>query len=162
MLKLMLRRLLIAVCTTFLMSVPASAASFTLTGAWGVKWCDKDPQHACGGFYLYLVQQGNRICGDHFYATLNVGRLNEGGPKSIIGVVSGTKAKVTIRSGRNNSVFRAHIKRSGKTLDWLLLEQIKTGEGDEPLIHEKARLVRLETANAKENLNRVIRECDAL
>lgn len=128
----------------------AHATAAGLTGVWAMKWCDNDPSHECGGFYLYLVQKGDRICGS-FYATLNAGRLNEGAPRSVVGTLSGSTAIVSIQSGRDNSFFRAKATRAGNKLDWRILEKLKAVEGDEPLIPEKAHLAKMEGRMRRKN-----------
>jgi len=146
--------------TAFLLTFGAGAAyaeAHLFSGAWEVKWCDKNPKIECGGFYLYLIQKGTRICGDHFAATPGLGRLNEGGPKSIIGTVVGSTAVVAITSGRDNTTYLAKAKRVGPALEWQLLETIKEGEKtDSSLIAANARL---SASKDREELNRVTKEC---
>lgn len=57
---------------------PAYGARSDFNGAWTVQWCDPDnPGRDCGAFDLYLVQDGDRVCGEHQVATGGLGRLDE-------------------------------------------------------------------------------------
>src|SRR6185436_11652410 len=86
---------------------PSVAQVPSFAGAWAEPLCAHGDRERCGGFFLYIVQKGSRLCGDHFAATPGLGRLNEGGPRSIVGTVVGKTAVVSVTSGRDESVFLA-------------------------------------------------------
>lgn len=155
----MIRALLII----FLLSVSAGVAHAKtplFSGVWKVNWCDENPEIECGGFYLYLTQKGDRICGEHFAATPGLARLEEGEPKSVIGTVVDAVAVVAITSGRNNTIYLAKAKRVGSALAWELVETIKEGEKfDSSLIPGNARLSASKDPDA---LNRVTKECQVV
>lgn len=107
----------------------AHAAKPDFSGAWSVKWCDKaKPVRDCGGFSLYLVQDGDRICGEHQVATVGLGRLDEGQPGTVLGSVSGNKATVVIDATRSGAKYLATAKRAGNRLQWRLVGMVKVGE----------------------------------
>jgi hypothetical protein len=114
-----------------------------LSGQWYLELCDKKVSDQCGGFAVYLVQIGNKLCGDHFFATPGLGRLNEGAPRSITGTVTNNVADIVITSGRNGAVFRVRAIQNNDILDWKIVEEIKRGpEGDSALVLEKGKLKR--------------------
>lgn len=113
------------------------------SGQWRLELCNKKISDQCGSFIVYLVQIGNKICGDHFFATPGLGRLNEGAPRSIIGIVTSNVADMVITSGRNGAVFRVRAIQNDDILDWKIVEEIKHGpEGDSALVLEKGNLKR--------------------
>ena len=122
----------------------AQADTGAFAGAWGVKHCMPGrPKDDCGGFYLYLIQRGTRICGDHFMATPGLGRLNEGGDRSVVGAVVGSAAIVEITSGRDGTRYLAQARRVKDKLEWKLLEELKKGDGfDSPLVGHNLVLTR--------------------
>lgn len=157
----MIRKLIGAAILIGCLTPRAFGAQSNFNGVWEIRWCGNVSSHECGGFFLYLVQNGNRICGDHFFATVNVGRLNEGGSRSVVGTIAGNIAQVKIKSGRDNSIFRAQIRHLENKLDWRLGRQIKAGNFDEPLIAEHVILTRAHGAEQYENLKQVIADCGA-
>ena len=90
----------------------------------------------CGGAYFKLSQAGDRITGDHRFATVGCARLNEGGEGTVKGVVVGATAVLVVTSGRNGAVVLGRATRRGGKLHWIALEEIRSGEpqGDSPLI----------------------------
>ena len=113
------------------------------SGQWHLELCNKEISDQCGGFIVYLVQIGNKLCGDHYFATPGLGRLNEGAPRSIIGTVTNNVADIVITSGRNGAVFRVRAIQDNDILDWKIVEEIKQGsEGDSALVLEKGHLKR--------------------
>jgi len=125
-------------------------------GSWAVPLCALGDPEKCGGFELYLVQRGTRLCGDHFEATPGLGRLNEGAPRSVVGTVAGNVAVVAITSGRDGSILLARVTRSARGLRWRVVERVKEGEqAESPLIPFSASLV----PTPNEQLERVTREC---
>lgn len=127
---------------------PASAAEVKVattdfSGQWHLDLCDKSISDQCGGFTVYLVQRDKQICGDHFFATPGLGRLNEGAPRSIIGSAIGNIADIVITSGRNSAVFRIRAIKKGNVLNWKIIGEIKRGqEGESALVLDKGKLKR--------------------
>jgi hypothetical protein len=80
----------------------AQAVPKSFAGVWAIEQCEADTAHKpCGGFTLVLVQQGERLCGNHFAATPNFSRVDEGASTSVIGTVVGLTAVLFIASGRD-------------------------------------------------------------
>lgn len=142
---------------------PASAAPAkgAFTGAWSVQWCDKSrPAADCGGFTVYLLEQGGRICGAHDGATPGLTRLDEGKDNSVVGTAVGSAAVLTIQSGRSESVSLATVKRQRDALDWVRTETITKGNGDTDVIANKAVLRRVKPADvSKERMDAVRAAC---
>jgi hypothetical protein len=133
--------------SALLLSVPlqsARAAKPDFNGAWSVTWCDKaKPDRDCGGFSLYLVQEADRICGEHQVATVGLGRLDEGQPGTVLGTVSGNKATVVIEATRSGAKYLATAERSGNRIKWRLVGMVNAGEFSEStIIPYQAVLVR--------------------
>lgn len=114
------------------------------SGQWHLELCDKGISEKCGGFTVYLIQTGKKICGDHFFVTPGGGRLNEGVPRSIIGSITDSNvANIVITSGRNGAVFRVQAIESGDILSWEVMDEIKHGaEDDSALVLDKGSLKR--------------------
>ena len=127
--------MLASALSALLVGMPAHAAKPDFNGAWSVKWCDKaNPDRDCGGFSLYLVQEGDRLCGEHQVATVGLGRLDEGQPGTVLGIVSGNKATVVIDATRSGAKYLATAERSGNRLQWRLVGMVNAGEFPEPTI----------------------------
>lgn len=122
----------------------ARAAKPDFNGAWSVPWCDKaDPGRDCGGFSLYLVQDGDRLCGEHQVVTVGSARLDEGQPGTVLGIASGNKATVVIDATRSGAKYLATVERSGSRMKWRLVGMVKAGEFAEPtIIPQSAALTR--------------------
>lgn len=113
----------------------AHAAKADFNGAWSVQWCDKaNPERECGAFNLYLVQDGDRLCGEHQMATVGLGRLDEGQPGTVLGNVSGNRATVVIDATRSGAKYMATAERTGNRLQWRIVGMVLAGEWDEPTI----------------------------
>jgi hypothetical protein len=134
----------------------------SFTGGWSNALCEDSERMRCAGLVLHLIQDGKRLCGEHFYSTLGAGQLDEGVPRSVHGTVHGSVASVLITSGRDGAVFRARIDHSGGFLRWKRIEQVKKGDGNGALIPESADLAKVDAAEDLENLHRVKQECDWL
>ena len=114
---------------------PAHGAEPDFNGAWSVEWCDREnPERDCGAFNLYLVQDGDRLCGEHQMATVGLGRLDEGQPGSVLGSVSGNRATVVIDATRSGAKYMATAERAGNRLQWRIVGMVLAGEWDEPTI----------------------------
>ncbi|TAJ16269.1 MAG: hypothetical protein EPO47_07715 [Rugosibacter sp.] len=128
-------------------SSSASAAEASFNGTWSIDLRSKAEQKRrveCGLATFVLVQNGNKISGDHTFSTPGCGRLNEGGEGTVKGVVVGNTAVLVVTSGRNGAVVMGKATTNGAFLLWQTLEEIKQGEpeGDSPLILGKGRLAR--------------------
>ena len=123
---------------------PAHAAKPDFSGAWSVQWCDKEnPERECGAFNLYLVQDGDRLCGEHQMATVGLGRLDEGQPGTVLGTVSGNRATVVIDATRSGAKYMATAERTGNGLQWRIVGMVLAGEWPEPtIIPQKDTLTR--------------------
>lgn len=133
-----------------LSSVGICTDKVNFEGTWVIDIRPKSQRNAeCGHAYFTLLQEGDRLCGDHTFATPNCGRLNEGFPGSVKGVIVGSTAVLIVTSGRNGAIVMGKATRKGSTLHWTTLEEIKAGEseGDSPLILDKGTL-KLETPQA--------------
>ena len=135
----------------------AHAAKSDFNGAWSATWCDKgNPDRDCGGFSLYLVQDGDRICGEHQVATVGLGRLDEGQPGTVLGTVSGNKATVVIDATRSGAKYLATAERSGNRIRWRLVGMVKAGEFPEPtIIPQRQALTRDISAHQIEHMKAV-------
>ena len=131
--------------SALLLSVPlqfARAAKPDFSGVWSVNWCDKaKPDRDCGGFSLYLVQEGDRICGEHQVATVGLGRLDEGDPGTVLGSVDGNTATVVIDATRTGAKYLATAKRSGNRIQWRLVGMVKAGEFSETTIIPQSEIL---------------------
>jgi hypothetical protein len=121
-------------------SVAASQASRNnFTGNWEVdlrSQAERQAKAECGRAFFKLKQVGNKIQGEHSFATVGCGRLNEGGEGTVEGSIHGGVATLVVTSGRNGAVVRGTAKLEGPTLVWQTLKEIKPGtsSGDSALI----------------------------
>lgn len=114
---------------------PIQPTRADFNGAWSVKLCDEaNPQLQCGSFDLYLTQNGDRICGDHFVATPGLSRLDESDPGTVLGTFNGKNAVLLIKSTRNNAWYMAKAEISGTDLVWRRVGMAVAGLDDEPPI----------------------------
>ena len=143
--------------SALLVGMPAHAAKPDFNGAWSVKWCDKaNPDRDCGGFSLYLVQDGDRLCGEHQVATVGLSRLDEGQPGTVLGIVSGNKATVVIDATRSGAKYLATAERSGNRLQWRVVGMVEAGEFPEPtIIPQRQSLTRDISAHQIEHMKAV-------
>lgn len=136
---------------------PVRAAKPDFNGAWSVQWCDKEnPERDCGAFNLYLVQDGDRLCGEHQMATVGLGRLDEGQPGSVLGTVSGNRATVVIDATRSGAKYMATAERTGNRLQWRIVGMVLAGQSAEPtIIPQKDTLTRDLRASQVEHVKAV-------
>jgi hypothetical protein len=133
--KKMICIFVLLIMSTTSVGICSDVVSFT--GTWVIDIRSKDERNAeCGHAFFTLLQQGNRICGDHTFCTAGCGRCNEGDPGSVKGTVVGSTAVLAVTSGRNGAIVMGKATRKGNTIHWVTLEEIKPGEpeGDSPLI----------------------------
>ena len=128
---------LIAFCLMVSTFSAVHAAPFD--GTWTIDLrsaAEKMSKAECGMATFVLKQDGKQVTGDHQMATVNCGRLNEGGNDTVQGTARGNSADLTVTSGRNGQVVRGRATRTGNFLRWKVTEQIKPGEpeGDSGLI----------------------------
>ena len=120
-----------------------AAARSDFSGSWRVSWCDKArPQVECGAFTVHLAQKGDRICGTHTGASIGLSRMDEGGPRSIVGQVVGRTAVLAIRSGRSDAIFLVSARERANAIDWHRQETVQSGNGDTDVIADQALLQR--------------------
>ncbi len=136
---------------------PANGAKPDFNGAWTVQWCDKaNPGRDCGAFNLYLVQDGDRLCGEHQVATVGLGRLDEGQPGSVLGTVNGNRATVVIDATRSGAKYMATAERVGNRLQWRIVGMVLAGESAEAtIIPQKDTLTRDLRVSQVEHVNAV-------
>lgn len=130
-------------------------------GTWGNKWCgESNPGPICGGFYVYLTQQGSRICGAHYGADERANRMDEGAPGSIVGTVLGSTAILVITSERNHSIYLAKAERKNRSLNWKVIQTIKEGDNAEPaFISDEDLLTRQTRSNDLDHMRFVEEGC---
>ena len=129
-----------ALCSSIL---PALAANFT--GTWYIDLRTNEQRQQkfeCGRAFFKLLQVGDRVIGEHSFATASCGRMNEGGDGTVKGVVVGATAVLAVTSGRNGAIVLGKATRRGSKLHWVTLEELSAGEpeGDSPLILGKGVL----------------------
>lgn len=128
------RRAALAACIaasvlTACASGKSAANTAPFDGDWTIRWCDKArPNAECGGFWLSLVQQGNQLCGTFGGARINFAQVDEGQGISVRGEVKGDTAELTIESGRNGAVYRAHATVSKDRMHWKLGDTLREPE----------------------------------
>jgi hypothetical protein len=128
----------------------AGAEPGGFAGRWNVdlRTPSERAQHAeCGIASFELAQDGDRIYGSHSMATVGCGRVNEGGPETVKGVVVNGVAMLVVTSGRNGAIVMGTATQSKDRLHWQYREEVRPGEpeGDSPLILNSAILVRNRT-----------------
>jgi type II secretory pathway pseudopilin PulG len=117
----------------------ASVTNTNFSGRWTIDL--RSPQERkqkkdCGQSSFALKQNGDRIVGNHTFATVGCGRLNEGGEETVKGIVIGATAVLVVTSGRNGGMVLGKATRQGDRLYWKTTDELRSGEpeGDSPLI----------------------------
>lgn len=106
-----------------------TTAPADFSGEWSVKWCnDKKPNLDCGGFWVTLVQEGDRICGSFDGARVNLSQVDEGG--RVVGSAVGNTAVLAAESGRNGMIALVRAELDGEKLHWKEVGNIKRGGTD--------------------------------
>lgn len=144
-----------------LVAAQVSARPVRFSGVWGVDWCSaSDPDTDCGRFVLYLVQSGNRICGSYFGARPGLSQIDEGGPRSVLGVAVGATAVLSLKSERSGAIYLATARKSRNTLAWKPEATIEKAEHvDLDIVALDENLARKNDGAATEDLARVRKEC---
>jgi hypothetical protein len=122
-------RLLGALLAAASLNVAAGYGSFT--GAWREETCHKEQgseDEKCFVSSLYLVHQGPRICGSHFFMHPNT-NMDEGEGISLIGTVVGSTLVATITSGRDQSQYLVRAELVKDRLRWKVVETTRKGDG---------------------------------
>lgn len=98
----------------------------------------------CGRASFTLIQDEERLTGSHAFSTPGCGRINEGGPGSVVGVVSGDTALLRVTSGRNGAQVRGTATLKDGKLVWETTGEVRAGTpaGDSALILNRGVLTR--------------------
>lgn len=123
----------------------AQQLSAPFTGTWTIDLrspAQKKEKVECGTATFKLAQTGTKIVGDHFFATPQCSRLNEGGEGTVKGIAVGGTAVLVVTSGRNGQIMLGSATIRAGALHWQATEEIKPGEpdGDSGLILHKGVL----------------------
>ena len=121
-------------------------AGAPFTGRWEIDTrtpAERKQKVECGSASFALVQVGDQITGSHSMATAGCGRINEGGNRTVRGVVIGSTAVLVVTSGRNGAIAMGTATLRARTMHWRMIEEVKPGEpqGDSPLILERGVLL---------------------
>lgn len=120
-----------SVSVAFSVSAPARAAKPVFDGEWSVRWCDRgDPKAECGGFFLSLVQHGDRLCGSYDGARVRLSQLDEGDARAIHGVAIGRDAVLTIESARSGDIHLVRAAVRGDAMHWRIVDTVHDADGD--------------------------------
>ncbi len=107
---------------------PAHGKRADFSGTWSVQWCSKtDPSLDCGGFNVSLVQRNESICGDFGGALVGLRQVDEG---TVVGSAVGNIAILAVESLRSQAILLVRAERSGDTLRWKVIDDVKRGSGD--------------------------------
>jgi hypothetical protein len=117
-----------SIIALFALASVSGGAAPDFSGEWEIALCANGKDEPCGSAHFSLLQYGTRICGDHALYTANAGRMNEGNPGSVRGIVEGETAVLLVRSGRNGALVRGKAIRVGKDLRWQTLEELEPGQ----------------------------------
>lgn len=123
--------------------VQAAAADFS--GYWTIDLRNaeqKSRNAECGNAAFELKQDGDKLSGSHTMATVDCGRLNEGGEGTVKGSVTGNRAILFVTSGRTGTVVKGIATLKGDSLNWETKEEVTGGDtGDSPLILGAGKLM---------------------
>ena len=124
----------------------AVLAGESFTGVWTIDLRtapERQRGAECGRAEFVLTQTGEAVAGSHSMATVDCGRVNDGG--AVSGVVVGNTAVLVVTSGRNEAIAMGTAKLTRGKLQWRTVEEIKAGtpEGDSPLILSRGTLTRV-------------------
>jgi hypothetical protein len=137
--------------TLALVIVAAHAAASDFTGTWSIDLrtpSQRERKAECGSAEFTLVQTKDQVEGSHSFYTADCGRINEGGPGTVKGVVSDGKAILVVTSGRNGEMALGIATLEGENLRWQVKRRLQPGEpeGDSGLILAKGLLLRVKPA----------------
>jgi hypothetical protein len=131
----------------FAIAAAVHAGPTPFTGRWSIDLRnaeDRAKNKECGIAAFELTQDGDRVSGSHSMATVGCGRINEGGPETVKGVVVNGVAILVVTSSRNGAVVLGTATLGNGKLHWHYREEIRPSEqeGDSPLILDSAVLAR--------------------
>lgn len=146
-----MRRSRLALGTIALLLVAGRALASDFTGTWFIDLrtpAERERKAECGYADFTLVQTKERVEGSHSFGTADCGRMNEGGPGTVKGVVLDGKAILIVTSGRNGEMAMGIAIIEGNKLQWRVLRELRPGEpeGDSGLILWKGTLLRTKDA----------------
>lgn len=126
-------------------------------GVWTARQCDpRAPERECGIFTLYLTQDGERICGEHFVATTGLARLDEGDPGTVLGQARGSHAVIVINSTRNGVLYLADMQHTKDEISWRLVGPVtESRSGISPIIPAKLSLMKDSSEGQQKHLHSV-------
>jgi hypothetical protein len=124
-------------------SVQTMAADFSGNWKMDLRNAEQKARNAeCGSAVFELRQDGSKITGSHAMATVDCGRVNEGGEGTVKGSATGTRAILFVTSGRTGEVVRGVAMLKGDSLYWETKEAVTDGERDDSLILSQGVLAR--------------------
>jgi hypothetical protein len=119
---------------------PAHGKRADFSGTWSVQWCSKtEPSLDCGGFNVSLVQRDESICGDFGGALVGLRQVDEG---TVVGSAVGYAAILVVESQRNQAIALVRAERSGDTMRWKVVDDVKRGNSDIDVIALDDTLIR--------------------
>jgi hypothetical protein len=132
----------------FFIQTLACATESNFSGTWVIDLRSTEEQKAnveCGTAEFKLTKNAENISGEHTFATVGCGRLNEGGPKTVSGIIVGNTAVLVVTSGRNGAMVLGKATLQGDMLYWQTLQELQPGEPaeDSPLILSNGVLTRV-------------------
>ncbi|WP_343649733.1 hypothetical protein [Stenotrophomonas sp.] len=139
------------------------SAALGFAGAWKTDWCDPgDSKEECGSFSLYLVRDGDRLCGRFNGASPGLQRVDDGEPRSVNGIVIDDSAVLTATSGRNDATYLIRVDQVPSGLQWQLINEVgKGGNGDVNALAERGLLRPRQDGIGTTTLDAVRQECAA-
>lgn len=142
-----MRRLRLAFGTIVLALVAGRAVAGDFTGTWSIDLrtsAERDRKAECGFAEFNLAQTNDKVEGSHSFGTVDCGRMNEGGPGTVKGIVIDSKAILVITSGRNGEMAMGIAALEGDALLWQVLSNLRQGDtsGDSGLILARGTLHR--------------------
>lgn len=126
-------------------------------GVWTARQCDpRAPERECGVFTLYLTQDGERICGEHFVATAGLARLDEGEPGTVLGQARGRHAVIVINSTRDGVLYLADIQHTKDEISWRLVGPVtESRSGISSIMPAKLALMKDSSEEQQKHLHSV-------
>lgn len=130
-------------------------------GVWTARQCDpRAPERECGVFTLYLTQDGERICGQHFVATPGLAKLEESDPGSVLGTHAGNKAFLFVANSRTGSKELAVVEIVERELKWHVVGPVVLGERPwDNIIPENVVLLRDPSEHAEAEMQHLWQDC---
>ena len=103
-----------------------------------------------------LMQDGERICGEHFVATTGLARLDEGEPGTVLGQARGSHAVIVINSTRNGVLYLADMQHTKDEISWRLVGPVtESKSGISPIIPAKLSLMKDSSEGQQRHLDSV-------